>query len=374
MTECTPNPDLEVGPGNKQRWNQPSHRRHGFHNAHTLFRFAQSSRSGTVWPLRNTPDSAMAAASGVRTLVGLETFSALVVAREDAILLEAYAPDFGPRQPHSIQSITKMHINLIIGRLVADGVLDLAQTVAHYLPNIGSGYAGATLQMLLDMNIANDFSEDYEDPACDAFAYETSLGWRLPAPGQADLVLRTYLPTISGCAGKTDEVDYKSANTDVLAWIADEVTGGGLHSLLQDIVEAAGYEGAFHISTDRDGFPAFSGGGCLTARDLARFGLLFAGGGLGAGGNQVGDAGFIGSALTRPLLRFASPREWIGYSNHLFTDGRWIGHAGYGGQFLLVDLTTRTVCAFFSVLENESGYEEDYMLNVIRTLQELASR
>ena len=42
------NPDLAVGPDNKQRWNQPAHRRHGFHNAHNLFRRSKMVRSRNV--------------------------------------------------------------------------------------------------------------------------------------------------------------------------------------------------------------------------------------------------------------------------------------------------------------------------------------
>ncbi|RWG12905.1 MAG: hypothetical protein EOQ55_26270 [Mesorhizobium sp.] len=41
-------------------------------------------------------------------------------------------------------------------------------------------------------------------------------------------------------------------------------------------VEAAGLEGCFHITCDREGVPLVDGGACLTARDLARYGLLFA--------------------------------------------------------------------------------------------------
>ena len=45
--------------------------------------------------------------------------------------------------------------------------------------------------------------------------------------------------------------------------------------------------------------------------------------------------------------------------------------AGYGGQFLMVNMTSGRVAAFLSVLENESGYDEDYMLDVITKLEAL---
>ena len=62
-----------------------------------------------------------------------------------------------------IQSITKTNINLIFGRLLAAGLVDLSHTVSHYLPEIGSGYASATLQQVIDMDVSNNFIEGYSD-------------------------------------------------------------------------------------------------------------------------------------------------------------------------------------------------------------------
>ena len=56
------------------------------------------------------------------------------------------------------------------------------------------------------------------------------------------------------------------------------------------------------------------------------------------------------------------------------TDGRFVGHAGYGGQFLMVDMRSGTSCAFLSVLENEAGYDDGYMGLVAQTLRELCDR
>ena len=47
------------------------------------------------------------------------------------------------------------------------------------------------------------------------------------------------------------------------------------------------------------------------------------------------------------------------------SDGRWIGHGGWGGQFLLIDPDTRVVVVFFSVLENEDASDWDYQLETI---------
>jgi CubicO group peptidase (beta-lactamase class C family) len=53
----------------------------------------------------------------------------------------------------------------------------------------------------------------------------------------------------------------------------------------------------------------------------------------------------------------------------LFTNGRWLGHGGYGGQFLMVDPQTATAAAFLSVFENDSAYDEAYMTSIVIALE-----
>ena len=152
--------------------------------------------------------------------------------------------------------------------------------------------------------------------------------------------------------------EYKSANTDVLTLIAAAVSPVPLARLVEEIADAAGYEGAFHISLSPEQLPAFSGGGCLSARDLARFGLLFA----GLSDNVAyPNASFLRYCLERTAPSLDPPRDWLRYSGHLMTNGCLLGHAGYGGQFLLVDTETGTSCALLSVLENDAGYVVECM-------------
>ena len=248
--------------------------------------------------------------------------------------------------------------------------------VADYLPDIGTGYAKATVQSLLDMAVSNDFSEDYSDPHSDCYTEEIALGWRLPADGLAETTLMDFTNAITGLkpTDLRDYADYKSANTDVLTRIVAAVSPKPLAQLIEDIVDAAGYEGAFHISRSSDGFPAFSGGGCLSARDLARFGLLFARAGSDISDTPFANTAFIAHSLSREAPKLTPPKGWLRYSNHLMTDGRFVGHAGYGGQFLMVDTLSGTCCAFLSVLENEAGYDDAYMGLVARTLRKLCDR
>jgi CubicO group peptidase (beta-lactamase class C family) len=368
-----PNPELLVGEGDRPGWNQPDRRRHGFHHMPGVFRYSIGIRAPEVLRLRKAVDRRIGDLPSVRRLTGTTHFSAMVAARDGAILFEACAPDFGPGQPHSIQSITKTTMNLVYGQLVDQGRVDLGQPVGHYLPDIGSGYAPATVQAVLDMNVINDFSEDYSDPFASVFLQEAAMGWRLPPPGHDALTNRQFVRGIKSddVTNRTGCVQYKSANTDVLGEIAERVSGRSLREMLIDIVEAAGLEGVFHMDTDREGTPIINGGACLTARDLARYALLFVRGGRGVDGRQVGSRAFIEATRRRPGVAYAAPRDWLRYSNETATDGQCLGHGGYGGQYMLANPDTGVVVVFFSVLENADAHDPTYSAEVIRMAEEV---
>jgi CubicO group peptidase (beta-lactamase class C family) len=112
-------------------------------------------------------------------------------------------------------------------------------------------------------------------------------------------------------------------------------------------------------------------GGCVTARDLARYALLFVRGGRGVDGRQVGSGGFIESTRARMGTPYAAPRDWQRYSNHTVTDGQCVGHGGYGGQYMLANPDTGVVVVFFSVLENADAYDPAYAAEVIRMAEEV---
>jgi CubicO group peptidase (beta-lactamase class C family) len=258
---------------------------------------------------------------------------------------------------------------LIAGELIAGGKLDPEATAGHYLPWLGTGYHGARIADLLDMNVENDFSEDYSDPNADCYLEEEALGWRLPPDDRPELTLQGFAKGLKGAdlRNMSSYAAYKSANTDVLTLIAASLTD--LPARLMAITDAAGYAGGLHISQSPEGLPAFSGGGCLSAVDLARFGLVFARRGEAVYGQSVGNAGFTAATLTRSAPIVSPIRDWQRYSNHLMTDGRRLGHAGYGGQYLMVDMENGRVAAFLSVWENDSGYDEGEMAKIIRALE-----
>ncbi|MEI8702988.1 serine hydrolase domain-containing protein [Mesorhizobium sp. ISC15] len=376
MIPSIANTDLVTLFDNKPRWNLPDYRRSGFHNLHTTMRYAMSLRAPAVLPLRKEVDWTIGERPEVARYLAMPHFSAFVVVRDDRILYEAYAPDFGPDRPHTIMSITKTTLNLMLGRAVADGLVNLDAQVSTYLPEIGTGYAEATVKAVADMNVANDFSEDYSDPCAAIYEGEPAWGYRLPRDGQKEGTTRSFICGITGgdLANRTGEALYKSTNSDVLGWIVERVSGRPLRDWLIEIVEAAGIEGCFHITCDREGVPLVCGGACLTARDLARYGLLFARKGEGVDGRRVGDAAFIEETRRNLGPPLQKPRDWMRYSHHTNTDGTFLGHGGVGGQYMLANPDTGTVVVYFSVLENSSAMDSNFSGPLVKMMAELAAQ
>lgn len=371
-----PNPDLTVGPDLHPRWNAAPHRRHGFHNLHRIARYTQTFRAAQVLDLRLTADLSIPARDDVRRLTASPWFSAMAVTEGNRLLYEAYAPDFRPDQPHSIMSITKMAANLILGRLWEDGRLDLDAPVGDHLPWIGPGYRDARLQDVLDMNVHNDFNEDYSDPHTTVFQHEVAMGMRLPQGPEP--VMAELLAGIGLAPGAADTVNrsgsslYKSANTDVLMLAAEVQGGRPLRAWLADLADAAGIEGALHMGADRAGSPIFSGGICLTARDLCRYGALFARRGQGVDGHAFGSATFLERTLAGGVP-MPAPRAHLRYSNQTNTDGSWVGHGGYGGQYLVANPTSGRVACFLSVLQDAHGYDPAWYPPIIAMLAEICA-
>lgn len=367
------NPDLEVVEG-KGRWNHSDNRRSGFHNLYQLARYTLSFRAARVMQLTKRMDTRIADLDAVQRMTSLPSFSAMVVILDQHILYERYAPDFDRHSPHSIQSITKTTMNLIVGQLVEREQLDLSSAVARYIPEIGSGYANATIQHVLNMDVVNDYSEDFSNAEATYYRHEEAMGWRLPPDPAREETQREFLTHIESAdtTNRTGHAQYKCANCDVLAWVAERASGRQLRAFLAEIVDAAGLEDAFHITTDRDGFPCVDGGACLTARDLARYFSIFVRKGKGVGGETVGNAAFIHQTL-RAGVPMSPPNDWVRYSNCTMVWDQAIGHGGWGGQYAVANLETGVVGVFFSVVEDQNAIGRDYQAPIMRMLKTVVS-
>lgn len=367
------NEDFQPGPSSTGsvragNWENGNNRRFGLQHFEDIVRFSNSVRPTTIRELNKSQDLNIGDLPEVDYLTNTTAFSGIVVVKGSTIVFEKYASDFGPSQPHSCQSTTKTINNLIVGKLVADGKLDLNKKIKSFIPDMGSGYAEATVQQVLDMNVVNDYTEGYGDPNSPIRAHESASGWRPYRDDVRDDV-RAFLKTIESEDISNDgNYNYKSTNTDVIGMVVEVAAGRPLHELVREVMVAAGFENTGHISTDGFGFPGTMGGLVLTTRDFARYGMLLRDGGAGVNGVMVGGGvPFIEQTLGRsgaPMGYDDAGLVGFRYSNSTYTNGRFFGHAGWGGQYLYIDPEHDLVVVFHSALENDSGIEGEYAMRL----------
>jgi CubicO group peptidase (beta-lactamase class C family) len=328
-------------------------------------------RASSVMELTPAPDTRVPLIEKVAAATAHECFCGMVVLKSGEVVFEAYAEDFSADTPHSMQSITKTTVNLMVGKLVDEGKVDLSTTIKEIIPECGSGYADATLQQVLDMAVKNMFAEGYADDYNDASVsegysrQEVGLGWRLPPVGERRFGMREFIAAIKAPPTEDEgSSGYKSPNNDLMAWVVERVSGRSIAAHLQDIVEAAGLEGSFHCACDVDWVPITSGGGFMTNRDLARYGQLLCRRGVGVDGSIVGSGPFLDESRKPPpsmqdVFEGGAVKVDGWYHNQMQSNGKYIGHGGFGGQWMAADEKSGCSVSFFSVFNADGGVNVD---------------
>ena len=290
----------------------------------------------------------------------------LIVVRGREILLERYLNGMTPATRHLLQSVTKSLCAAVVGRFVDRGEVDPGGAVGDYVPELrGSAYGDATVQQTLDMAVAVAYDETYDDLASDVNTHDRVSGWKHRRDGDPDGI-EAFLATLapSGEHGRT--WFYASSNTDVLAWVLERVSGRPFHQLLStELWSRIGAEHDALMTVDAHGFSLASGGGCVTLRDLARFGRVLLDGGVGPTGEQVIPADWV-----EEMLRGADPGLDVSemgsvladpsYRNQFWHTGDEHGCAfgiGIFGQFVWVNPATDTVVAKLSTLDAADAEE-----------------
>ncbi len=343
---------ISVCSDRKGEWDQNHNRRQGLRDLHKLHRYGVSFRAIDICPLEKKHDPNLEKLPPVQAFKNHLDFVGVCALKGNQIVLENYAPDFCTSSIHSVQSITKTLVFLIAGKLVDAGKITMDQKITDFIPDIGTGYHHVTLQDVFDMAVLNHYSEDYSDGQAMIGELEDAHGWRVLEGGR-HVGLRDFLKTIpsDGRANTDYQHDYKTANTDLAAWICEIASGKPLRSLVIDLVEKMGVENPVFISTDRDGTPFLGGGMHMTLLDLARYGLL-----ISKIIQSSGKASFY--QQTRQNYQQGS-RMPTGHYYHNFTMGNsdWIGHLGYGGQWLMAYPDQNIVIACLSALSGDEALD-----------------
>jgi CubicO group peptidase (beta-lactamase class C family) len=291
--------------------------------------------------------------AGLDALVGplLDTGFAdgVAVLHRGALVLERYAGEMAPPSLHLSQSVGKSVLGLLVGVLAGRGVLDPAEPVTDRVPEVaGTGYAGATVQHLLDMTAAVDFVEDY---AADFWRYDVACAWHPPVPGADARTVLDFLATIAPAAWRHGErFHYATPDTDLLGIVAERAGGAPLATLIaEELWGPMGAEADAELTVDPAGTATIGGGFCATLRDYARLGALVA-----DGGRRIVPAAWIdalGAGDADAFARCTVPETTAGsegYGRQWWRrDGRTMAR-GIHGQLIAVDRARQTVVVVLS--------------------------
>jgi len=283
----------------------------------------------------------------------------IIVLRGREVLYERYLNGMTPTTRHLLQSVSKSVCSAVFGQSVGSGAVSVDEPVSRYVPELAeSAYGDATVQQVLDMTVAVQYNEDYTNPDSEVQTHERAGGWRSSRPGDP-VDTYAFLATLkkSGEHGKT--FSYCSANTDVLAWILERVTGRRFADVLAtDLWAKIGAEHDASVTVDASGFPMANGGMNVTLRDLARFGRVVLDGGTGPDGQTVVPPGWV--ADTRRGGDRAAAAESMGdvhpdgsYRNQFWMSGDHHGcfyGIGIYGQYVWMDPASDVVVAKMSSL------------------------
>lgn len=217
------------------------------------------------------------------TLSGLldETYTdGFLVLKDGKIAYERYFNGMTPRTLHLSQSVAKSVTGMVCGILAGRGIVDPRKLVTDYLPELATtGWKGATVQQVLDMTTGVRFSEAYTDPYSDIGQVDVAGGWK-PIPGDADPSFhwpRHMFELIQGLTETTrphgTTFEYRSIETDVLAFVMERATGKRLPQLVsEELWQKIGAEESACFTVDSAGYAIADGGFNATLRDYARFG------------------------------------------------------------------------------------------------------
>ena len=337
-------------------WQEWPHNRWAYQHIDEVLTTATVSRgSGPVWALSGGDSLELPELE--RELEGLSTDGLLVI-RGREIVVERYLNGMTPSTRHLLQSVTKSMCGVVVGRLVEAGTIDVSAPLSVYVPALrGSAYADATVQQALDMTVAVEYDETYQDPESEVSRHDRSSGWKAPREGESGTI-SDFLTTLRKNGEHGRVWQYCSANPDVLAWVLEEVSGLRFPELWsRELWAPMGAEFDSFMTVDSDGFSLASGGGCVTLRDLARFGRLFLEDGVGADGSQVIPRSWIADVMngrdshadftTMP----ASMGSNAAYRDQVWRtgddDGCFFG-VGIYGQYVWINPATDTVVAKLS--------------------------
>lgn len=342
-------------------WQDPPFNRWGFSHVAELVPTAVISRhpDGDPRSRAGLPESALVAEIVPDAFLRETHTEAFLVMRGDEMVDERYLGAARREDRHLLMSVSKSLCALVVGQLVARGLVDPTATIAAYVPELADGaYGTATVQQVLDMTASVEYSEHYHNVAAHVHQQDRVAGWRPRLAGDPSDTYE-FLTTLRPAGEHGRVFQYCSASTDVLAWVVENASGQRYaDALSSQLWSRLGCTDDATITVDPGGFAFANGGVACTARDLARVGRLVLNGGR-VGVEQVVPRDWIQQTLAGgdPAAAAGTVFQKIhpngSYRNQWWSTGDLRGTvyaAGIHGQYLWLDPSSDVAIVKFSSL------------------------
>ncbi len=282
MRGFPPPPEKRPGPEN---WDLPPFNRWSFMNIRSLFPTVDVKTDGR----RSRPlPEALRDLSAIRfrdhagDTITLSAFlersftDGFLVLHRGRVISEEYFNDMREDTPHLSQSVAKSIVGTLAGILRDHGLVDPTEPLVSYVPELAHcGYHDATLAHALDMTSGVRFTEDYNAPDSDMTRIDIAAGWRPPPDGDSRSTIRDVILTLPKIRDHGERFEYRSIETDVVAWALERAAGRSLAELVSEYIwKPIGAEHDGFFTVDAAATALADGGFNATLRDFARFGLM----------------------------------------------------------------------------------------------------
>ncbi|WPN72613.1 serine hydrolase domain-containing protein [Pseudomonas germanica] len=330
----------------QNNWDSPPYNRWSFQHMSQLFPVASIHRgSGPVTELERNERSL----DGVRfqRVDGAQTDLAsflidsytdgFLVLQKGRVISEQYFNGMQPHTLHLLQSVSKTVVGSLVGRLIGQGRIDPQARVSHYVPEVADrGYGDARIQDLLDMRTGVRFREDYTDPDAEFIQLDVASGWRERGDLKSPDSIYGLLKSLNKDRDHGQFFEYRSVDTDMLAWVCERACGERLPVLLsREIWSKLGAEQDANITLDCVGTSLADGGMSVTLRDLGRFAQMYLQGGH-FNGQQIVPENFV-----RACGRGSTPAFEVLYGFYV----KSFPNAAYSNQCWVLDSELGTYSA-----------------------------
>ncbi len=288
---------------------------------------------------------------------------AVVIVYRGHIVGERYAAPFDQHTPLLGWSMTKSVVHALVGILIKEGKLALTDPVqAPEWPEPRSGKSVITVDHLLQMTSGIEFDENYANPLADV------TRMLLRTPDMASYAANKRLIAEPGSRWR-----YSSGTTNILSRVIRRAVG---HSDYHSFPHRALFKplGMNSAVLEPDASGTFVGSSYVyaTARDWAKFGLLYLQDGIWNGERMLPE-GWVRHATT-PAPRIPGSafgaHFWVQIPDE-YTSGGNVGllpqdafHAvGHAGQFVTVIPSRELVVVRLGLSRSASAWQHDIFLN-----------